>query len=49
MLEVVEADGVVAGNPLKEILGPFNVVELFRLLAERLMSAVPLDPRLATV
>jgi hypothetical protein len=48
MLAVVAAEGMSAGNPLKGIVGPFVIVE-FELDTERLMRAVPLDPRLATV
>ena len=48
MLAVVAAEGVTAGNPLKVIVGPFVVVEL-KLDTERLIRAVPLDPRFATV
>ena len=49
MLDAVADDGVVAGNPLKEIVGPLVVVTLFRLFTERLVMADEDDPRLATV
>jgi hypothetical protein len=49
MLDMVVAEGVVAGKPLKGIVGPLTVVTLFRLFTETLIKAVPIEPRLATV
>jgi hypothetical protein len=47
ILDTVDAEGVVAGNPLKEIVGPVVTVALDE-FTERLINPVPFDPRFAT-
>jgi len=47
MLDNVAAEGVVAGKPLKDMLGPV-VIDVLEEVTERVINPDPFEPRFAT-